>query len=116
MTCLATDVSNDIIIGDDGQLKVVDGKNAYAVAVSSLVRTVKGECLLDPDAGIPYFDTIFRSFDRYTIWKNEVVKAIEALPFVTSVDNFSVKLNYENKTVSYTIDITTNEGVITVKE
>lgn len=105
---------NDISIDGNGLLSTVGGKLSYADIVSGIIRTMKGEIQLEPDAGIDYFGTVFKSIARLNIWKFFVRSAIESLDFVVSIQSFDASYNTRTKVLSYKLVIETDLGGVTV--
>ena len=114
MKTFSQDSHNDIRIGSDGQFATVDGLDAYSAVIADVVRTVRGELQLDTGAGVPYFETVFKSVNGIDIWKNDVRKRILEFPFVKSIDSFEA--SYANKKLEYTLHISTDVGTVTISQ
>ena len=116
MKTFSQDSHNDIRIGSDGQFATVDGHDAYSVVIADVVRTVRGELQLDTGAGVPYFETVFDSVNGIDIWKSEVRKRVLALSFVRSIDSFSASWKAGNRTLSYSMTVSTDNGTVTISQ
>jgi len=95
-------------------LAMNEGKSAYADIISAAIRTITGELQLDINRGIPYFETIFDNVNAIPIWKSKVIKVIGEYSFVKSVSNISVKIDWNNKILTYSMDVETDDGVVTI--
>lgn len=115
MTTLAQNSLNDIFV-HGGSLAIVSGKEAYANVIADVVRTCRGELQLDTGAGVPYFETVFDSVNGIDIWKSEVRKRVLALSFVRSIDSFSASWNTENRILSYSMTVSTDNGTVTISQ
>lgn len=115
MTTLAQNSLNDIFAHGDN-LAIVSGKEAYANVIADVVRTCRGELQLDTGAGVPYFETVFDSVNGIDIWKSEVRKRVLALSFVRSIDSFSASWNTENRVLSYSMTVSTDNGTVTISQ
>jgi hypothetical protein len=104
----------DIGIDADGKLAVSRGRDAYANSISATLRTLQGELQLDVEAGIPYIETIFESYNNIELWKHRVREAVESFDFVVSIDSFTAKWDTATNTLSYTLVITTTQGEVEV--
>lgn len=116
MKTFSQDSHNDIRIGSDGQFATVDGLDAYSAVIADVVRTVRGELQLDTGAGVPYFETVFDSVNGIDIWKSEVRKRVLALSFVRSIDSFSASWKTGNRTLSYSMTVSTDNGTVTISQ
>lgn len=105
---------NDLTIDANGVLSVVDGKLSYADIISDVIGTLKGEILLDPDVGIDYLGTIFKSIARLNIWKFYVRSSVEALDFVTNIVSFDADYNTRTKLLTYKLVVATDLGAVEV--
>ena len=92
------------------------GKEAYAKVIADVVRTCRGELQLDTGAGVPYFETVFDSVNGIDIWKSEVRKRVLALSIVRSIDSFGASWNTENRILSYSMTVSTDNGTVTISQ
>ena len=105
----------DIFIDEDThQIAMSSDKQAYANLISDAIRTVRGELQLDTERGIPYFSTVFDKANKVQIWKHYVEKRITDFDFVVSIVAFEYEIDYQTKTIAYTMTIDTDLGEVTV--
>lgn len=114
MKTLTQNSSNDIAIDANGQLALNKGRNAYADIVANIIRTLKGEIQLDPDAGIDYMGTVFKSITRLDIWKYYVTQQIQELGFIQGITKFDASYDSGTKILTYSLVVTTDKGVVEV--
>ena len=114
MTVLALDSNYDICLDENGQIKLLTGRDAYAQTVKNAICTIRGEVRSNTSLGVPYFTTVFESPKNLQTWRNSVIARIKEFTFVVAIDNFSIDVNYTTKTLSYTIWISTDLGGITI--
>ena len=115
---------NDIYLvpfaGADGKthysLAAVADLDAYAQTLEAVIKTMKGELQLDTEAGIPYYETIFDSQRNIDLWAAAVKKAVQAKPFVQSIDDFTYVFNPATGTLSYELWVTTDLGDLMVSQ
>lgn len=103
---------NDIYLLN-GQIALCDGKERHAQVLASVIRTVRGELLLDAEEGLPYFATVF-GVRQEKIMADAIRTAAERLPFVTGVKEFSYKVDERTHVFSYSLTVSTREGDVTV--
>ena len=115
MTVLALDSNYDICLDENGQIKLLTGRDAYAQTVKNAICTILGEVQSNTSLGVPYFTTVFESPKNLQTWRNSVIARIKEFPFVVTIDKFSIDVNYTTKTLSYTIWISTDLGGITIQ-
>lgn len=114
MKTLTQDSNNDIILDGNGQISVSSDIDAYKFILEDAVRTILGEVQLNTNMGVPYFTTVFSDKRDILLWKDRMKEIVMGYDFVLSVYNFDVKVDYMNKTLSYTMNITTTSGDITI--
>lgn len=108
--------SNDICIDDSGDIALASGLDAYATIIADEIRTCLGELQLNTEVGIPYFETIFKGVNAVSIWRMYVTRATTALPFVKNIRSMDVEIDSQSKVLSYTMEVETDEGVVTVSQ
>lgn len=113
MTVLSL-TGNELHLGQDGQIAVKMGKDAYAQTVTNAIRTVFGEVPSNTSLGIPYFDTVFLSHDKILLWKAQVEKRIQEFDFVDAVSEFKATVDYERRVLTYSLVVTTDEGNVRI--
>ena len=115
MTVLSLDSNHDICLDENGQIKLLTGRDAYAQTVKNAICTILGEVQSNTSLGVPYFTTVFESPKTLQTWRNSVIARIKEFPFVVAIDKFSIDVNYTTKTLSYTIWVSTDLGGITIQ-
>lgn len=113
MITLSRDDKCDLEVTPTGQLRTVEGIDAYAQIINAKMRTVRGECALNTKAGLPYFDTIFLSPRNRDIWMSEVRSMITELPFVISIKSFETE--FTDNVLYYVMQIITDLGEVYLK-
>lgn len=112
MKTLGRNSDNDIFLGAHGDLSVITGKQAQSSVIESLILTQKGELQFDEDAGIDYFGTVLQNPRFIEVWAAQVQSAIEALPFVASVDDFEYKFDRSSSTLYWAMKVENTDGEI----
>lgn len=108
---------NDIRIDPaTGDIAFAEGKDAYAVIIADAVRTVEGELQYNTEYGIPYFSTVFASIGLRGVWRARVLDMIRKMSFVQTIGRMDMDFNLSSRTLSYTIELTTDEGEITIRQ
>jgi len=113
MITISRDEKCDLEVTPTGQLRTVEGIDAYAQIINAKMRTVRGECELNLDAGLPYFDTIFMSPRNRDIWMSEARSMIGELPFVISIKSFETE--FTDNTLYYIMQVITDLGEVYLK-
>lgn len=112
-----TDSFNDLVFDPTtNDIAVATDADAYGEIISAAIKTIRGELQLDTQLGIPYFETVFDSVNGIDIWKSEVNKRILAFDFVKGIDSFDASVDYNMRSVKYTITVRTDKGIATVSQ
>ena len=109
---LARDENCDLYVGTDGQLAIVDGKEAYAQIINAKMRTTLGEMQLAMQKGVPYFETVFADPSMVPVWQESVIQMLESLAFVIEVSSFICET--KGNMLEYTSEIKTDKGMVTI--
>ena len=115
MTVLSL-TGNELHLGTDGQIAVKTGREAYAQILENVMRTVLGEVQSNTSLGIPYFENAFSSPTDLQNWRNAVQERIMSFDFVDSIQSFTTKLDYQNRTLSYELRVTTDDGTVIISD
>lgn len=102
----------DISLNSDGDFLFSSGKEAYGSIIEDVVRTLEGEMQLNVEGGIPYQRTIWKSVSELNIWEIYVRDAVNALAFVSGIDDFVV--NIDGSHLDYTLVVSTDAGAVEV--
>lgn len=74
------------------ELCVDKDQSAAVNVVDSVLNTQRGELQFDSDRGIPYLETIFSNPNRRLEWETEMREAIERMPFVDELTDFTSRM------------------------
>lgn len=108
-------ISDELHLDSNGQIATIEGKDAYAQAITEAIRTIKGEVQSDTSLGVPYFLTIFDDSRNVNLWKSEVIRCIKQFDFVVAISDFIVNVSYSRKSVTYSLVVSTDLGNISIK-
>lgn len=106
----------DILLGADGQIATVSGKDAYANLVSDALRTIRGEYPYDVELGVPYFQNCLGKSFTIEEWISDVQERAMAFSFVKSISAFSYSYDARTKTVSYEMTLITDLGPLEINQ
>lgn len=106
----------DLVLDKDGQLAVVEGKEAYALIIEDAVRTIQGEYVFDTNLGIPYFATVLGR--RYGIdeWIAALQSRVLDFEFVSSIVSFDYSYIASTKTIQYNMIVLTDLGTVEISQ
>lgn len=110
MTGIALDETNDIFLDTNGNLALCKDIEAVKTAVSCATKTNYGEIILNTQAGIPYFETIFTAHPDIELWKSYMKEAILAIPKVLGISYFKTYIDYQKSLLKYACVINTEYG------
>lgn len=112
----AVNSNNDIYIDMMGNLAITTGLPAVQQVCQQAARTILGEMVLNTDAGIPYFETVFNGVPNLQQFDAALRTAWLAIPSVIEV----VSLTFDqvanpqdgnrNSKLTYTATINTTFG------
>ncbi len=111
MKSLATDSSNDLYLGSDGNLAIASGINAVLVACQCAAKTRFGEMVLAADQGVPYFELAFAGGYNVAAFEDALRATLLRVRDVLSVNITTAVLGDR---ITYTATIVTpyGEGVL----
>lgn len=112
ISTIAINSNNDIYLDGNNNIAMKKDINAIADIILNKVRTNLGELQFNIDLGIPYFTTIFTSTPNFDLWQKFVEDSALSLDNVTEIVDFNKTI--QNNTLTYSMTINTNLGVITV--
>lgn len=110
MTGIDVNETNDIYLDSNGNLALCKDIQAVKVAVSCATKTNYGEIVLDTQAGIPYFETIFTAHPDIELWKTYMKEAILKVPKVIGINAFKTYIDYQKSLLKYAVIINTEYG------
>lgn len=108
MKTLATNGSNDIFLGHDGNLALISGINATLQTCEHVARTRLAELPYAQSRGIPFFDIALGSSPDMSLYDMYLRKVYLKSPGVTGVGNISFQLVGDE--LKYTAEIKTIYG------
>ena len=111
MTVLSL-TGNELHLDTDGHIAVKTGREAYAQILENVMRTILGEVQSNTSLGMPHFENAFSSPTDLQNWRNAVQERIMSFDFVDSIQSFTTKLYYQNRTLSYALWVSTYEGTV----
>ena len=111
MKTIATNEFNDIYI-ENGKLALVEGEKAIANVAKNRVYTLQGEHQYDLSEGIPYFDVLFGFRPNIDLFKFFLQREFLEVDNVHAIQ--SLETNIEGDKLSYTAELQTTEGVVTI--
>lgn len=95
MKTLGRNADNDLYL-EAGGLAILHDAEAQCAIIESVLMTQQGELQFDDEAGIDYFGTVFQNPNNIRFWAAQVTSKIEALDFVSAVEDFEYR--FDNKT------------------
>lgn len=104
MKTLGTNADNDLYL-EVGKLSIVKGAEAQCQIIESLLQTQQGELQFDEDAGIDYFGTVLQSPRYIDFWAAQVRSKVEALSFVSSVEDFTYTFDGKSSTLFWSMTV-----------
>lgn len=113
-TFAQTSGTNDIIFDSSGNLLLSEGKQSYTDIIGDRLRTLRGECQLNENRGLPYLETVFLSSSRLDIWKHYAKQEVEALSFVRAIISFNASYSPTRKELKFDLIVETDQGAVTV--
>ncbi len=106
---LGVNSSNDLYIGANGNLVVLQGQNAVEAACQSASLAQLGEMVLATLAGIPNFQAVWVGTPNLAIFQSYLRQTIENVNGVLSVVSLSSSVS--QNTLSYNAKISTIYGL-----
>lgn len=97
--------NNDIYIGSDGQLVMLEGVDAIADACSTATRAQLNEMIYATQSGIPNFQVLWVGSPDYQLWKAAIIATLESVEGVVQVNSLNITIN--NNKASYVAQIIT---------
>lgn len=105
------DDNNDFYVNGKGSFVVSSGLDAVLYACASASKTHLGEMILQSNAGIPVFETVWNGTPNYSLWQSFLRDALLAIDGVTDV---VLSISVADNTLSYSAEITTIYGTGTI--
>ena len=111
-TTLRTDANRDLYVADDGRLALSSGRDAVLQLCASAARTLQGECILEAERGIPFFDTAFAGVPSLPQFEAAFRREVSAVPGVVRISAYAAVV--EAGVLRYTATIVTTYGEATL--
>jgi hypothetical protein len=102
------DSDGDLDISN-GELHIVEGREAVAQEVRIGLRFFLGEWFLETRIGIPYFTDIFKKSPNLGVIQDIFRRAIESVPGVKRVVDITLDFNATTRTLSLSFSAETTE-------
>lgn len=103
-----TDAKNDLYLDADGNIAMGTGIQAVMQVCDSVAQTVRGECVLDVEVGLPNFETIWSGIPNVAQWETAYRANIMAIENVLEI--VSLDVTVESGQLRYTAVIRTTFG------
>ena len=111
---LGTNTNNDIYIGLNGNLVMLQGQSAVGAGCQSVSRASLGEEVLSITSGLPFFQAVFVGVPNLQAFNNALLVALQGVDGVVSVTNLTSKVTKDQKgksVLTYTATIETQYGL-----
>ena len=118
MKTLGRNKDNDLYI-EAGNLAIVTDADAQCEIIESVLMTQKGELQFDAEKGVDYFGTILQNAtpSNLDLWSYIVKEQIEALEFVSSVEDFTYEFDGKTGTLKWDMRVlNTDDEILNLKE
>ena len=118
MKTLGRNKDNDLYI-ESGKLAIVTDGDAQCEIIESVLMTQKGELQFEAEKGVDYFGTILQNAtpSNLDLWSYIVKEQIEALEFVSSVEDFTYEFDGKTGTLKWDMRVlNTDDEILNLKE
>lgn len=88
--------NNDIFIGSNGNLVVLQGESAVAAAAKNASRISLGEEVLSTISGLPFFQAIFVGVPNLQMFNNYLITALTQIEGVTQVKSLTTDIEKDS--------------------
>lgn len=112
---LGVNANNDIYIGANGNLVVLQGEAAVGAACLSTSKASLGEEVFAQNSGLPFFQAVFVGVPNLATYENALLTALLAVDGVVGVSNLTSSLskNQQGRTVlNYSVTIENEYGLL----
>lgn len=96
--------SNDLYIGANGNLVILQGQSAVEVACANVSRASLGEEVLSVGNGLPFFQAVFNGVPNLAVFENYLRTALLSVDGVLAVTNLTTRVgknDLEKNTLFY---------------
>lgn len=108
MRTFNVDADNDLHLGPDGNLAMVEGLDAVMRACEHAMKGVLNEMVFHADRGMPYFESVWNDAPSLRAFENVARGTLSALSGVVRVKEFTAAA--ENGVLTYRAAIVTAYG------
>jgi hypothetical protein len=112
MRTFATDTNNDLTLGSDGNISIIEDIDATAAVCKNVVQTRLGEMILNADVGMPYDSLVWVGTPNIGQIKAAITQLLLGVNGVESIETLTVVV--ENNEMRYNATIKTTYGVTTI--
>lgn len=106
--------TNDIVLDDSKDIRLVSGQEAAANIIRSAILTNKGELKFFQNLGVPYFSTVFLSRKLAPLWVDYVTRRVKEFDFVNDVTKFDYRYDSTDNTMKYEMTVNTIFGILSL--
>lgn len=108
----ATNNNNDLFIGNDGNLAIVNGQQAVLQACATAAKAQLGEMIYATNRGLPNFQTVWVGSPNLAQFEAALRQTLLSVNGVTEITDLSTSVT--NNTLFYTATIKTIYGMGTL--
>lgn len=112
MRTIAVNADNDIYIGSDGNLAIVDGLESVKQRCEQAARILLNELPYAQTKGIPFFETPFGDVSKLGLYETYLRQQYLAVEDVTDVKY--IRFNIEGTNLQYEAGILSTYGEATI--
>lgn len=112
MQTISINQNNDIFLDETGNLAMSKNLDAMGNIFLNKSQTNKGELPYNTEKGIDFFNTVFSSPCYPDLFQNELLSELEDTEATQEVLNYTE--NTEDNIYSYSVDILTDYGQVTL--
>ena len=112
---LKVDSDNDVIIGTDGDLVMVEGQEAIEQHLKARLLTFYTEWFLDQDVGVPYIQQVLAKNPDPVVLDSIFIKEIINTPGITELIDFALDLS-TSRELTLEFKAKTIDGIINFSE
>lgn len=106
---LGTDSDNDLYLGPDGNLVVLNNNSAVLAACKTACLAQLGEMIYATKQGLPNFQAVWVGVPNIPLWQSYLLKTLQNVAGVLQVSNIVVIIT--GSTMRYTAQIVTQFGI-----
>lgn len=109
MKTLGRNIDNDLYL-EAGELAVLHDVDAQCAIIEAVVQTQRGELQFEDDKGIDYFGTVLTSPRFLAVWAAQVRKSIDALDFVSAIEDFTYEFQPSTSTLVWSMVVANKDN------